>query len=299
MSTAPHQSAPANTSAEQQPDRVNTPKGIALSMQERFSWLLREHPLLHKNAESIGTGSLMVLPDLSLHRALHAEQLLVVCDPVIDPVLYRWLDTHVTAARASHSETERVEALLAAVAKTFAPSTSFLPRPRRQRQFQQITENAADIPILLGELIQTRIGVCRHIAPLLQLAFQKASIPSAMAYGNVSRREVGFDEKLSEAEPHMWNIALADGVPYAVDPMNRIFEPISTLETSALRAQQLLKRASETQVVVRAAGGFLSGDTCTVLCPSQTALSGPLYMNETMIPLFIKATERAHKRFNR
>lgn len=99
--------------------------------------------------------------------------------------------------------------------------------------------------------------------------------------------------------PHVWNVAVVDGEALALDPMNKINEPIGGIAERKVSSTALLKSFGTTPVVSRTDGGVFSSGTRTVLKPFHTAMSGPLWITASMADTFSEAVHRAHRTFER
>ena len=233
------------------------------------------------------------LGPLTLIRAHANEQLLVVRDPAMDPALSAFLDRHGAAAQKLVGDSARAEYLLKAVGELFAPTWSLLPHPVRQYRFRQMTVPEDETPRLLGEFISNRIGVCRHVAPLLQLAFQEAGISSVIMHGTLRREYPDHPDEKPERSLHVWNVIVTDGRIRAVDPVNKLDCPLGTSPHSHPSAEDLMRRTDRTSGVHVEIGTWWRATERSVLKPQATALWGSSDISERMLDRFVAAVERA------
>lgn len=274
---------------------VASPAQVTPRIAEILTSLISSSPNLKQRKDAPLIAPLAELHSLTLLRAANSEMLLLVRDPRVDPVLCRWLDTEVRKARACSSQATQAEHLMSAIQRTFAPTETPLLHPIREKRFKNLTNPRDGTPRLLGEIIQNRIGVCRHVAPLLQLALQEAGISSTLLYGTLTRTEVDQPDIPPTRESHVLNIAIIDGTVRALDPMHGINEEIASITERQLSSSELFSRFQNSRAISVRPRGLLSPPIHSVFQGSQTALSGPMFVELSMLDLFMQATTRAEK----
>lgn len=274
---------------------LETPTNILSTAEKVIPTLLRESSQFCPEGAQYGrTDPPTYLSKLSLLYSIGAEHLLVVRDPLIDPVLCRWLDKHVARARECPTELQRVESLMKSARSTFSRSPNRFLHPIATARYEAMTNKNDEIPRLMGEFINNRMGDCRHIAMLLQLGFQEIGVPSAMLIGDLEQR-VGP----SPGQPlfrafHALNMVVADQKYRLIDPAHRINQQLGWAGHNPVTPGHIVERFMGHGMTTDPTTSWLGETTRFYFKVVDTSLAGLPQLSDSHTESFLKGVIRAN-----